>query len=103
MPKSDQFYNRDLEIPDYDFYSKNALNDCIELANIYADAGYKDVEAKAGVHHGTFKVYVNFIPIADITALHESIFDELYGIKLKLKHLVMPIQRFYQSLMQFHH
>lgn len=84
LPKSDQFYNRDLEIPDYDFYSKNALNDCIELANIYADAGYKDVEAKAGVHHGTFKVYVNFIPIADITALHESIFDELYKESIKV-------------------
>jgi len=84
LPKSDQFYNRDLEIPDYDFYSKNALNDCIELANIYADAGYKDVEAKAGVHHGTFKVYVNFIPIADITALHESIFDELLKESIKV-------------------
>lgn len=84
LPKSDQFYNRDLEIPDYDFYSKNALNDCIELANIYADAGYKDVEAKAGVHHGTFKVYVNFIPIADITALHESIFNELYKESIKV-------------------
>lgn len=84
LPKSDQFYNRDLEIPDYDFYSKNALNDCVELANIYADAGYNDVEAKAGVHHGTFKVYVNFIPIADITALHESIFDELLKESIKV-------------------
>lgn len=84
LPKSDQFYNKDVEIPDYDFYSKNALNDAIELANIYADAGYKDVEAKAGVHHGTFKVFVNFIPIADITALHESIFDELLKESIKV-------------------
>lgn len=84
LPKSDQFYNRDLEIPDYDFYSKNALNDSIELANIYADAGYKDVEAKAGVHHGTFKVYVNFIPIADITSLHADIFDELLKESIKV-------------------
>ena len=84
LPRSDQFYNRDLEIPDYDFYSKNALNDAIELANIYADAGYKDVEAKAGVHHGTFKVFVNFIPIADITALHESIFNELMKESIKV-------------------
>ena len=45
LPKQDQFYNREIEIPDYDFYSKTALNDAIELANIYADAGYKEVEA----------------------------------------------------------
>ena len=34
LPKQDQFYNKDLEIPDYDFYSKNALDDAIELANL---------------------------------------------------------------------
>ena len=84
LPKQSQFYNRELEIPDYDFYSKNALNDAIELANIYADAGYLEVEAKAGVHHGTFKVYVNFIPIADITSLHEDIFDALLADSIKV-------------------
>ena len=84
LPKQSQFYNRELEIPDYDFYSKNALNDAIELANIYADAGYLEVEAKAGVHHGTFKVYVNFIPIADITFLHEDIFDALLADSIKV-------------------
>ena len=84
LPKQSQFYNRELEIPDYDFYSKNALKDAIELANIYADAGYLEVEAKAGVHHGTFKVYVNFIPIADITSLHEDIFDALLTDSIKV-------------------
>lgn len=84
LPKYDQFYNRELEIPDYDFYSKNALDDAIELANIYADAGYKEVEAKSGMHHGTYKVFVNFIPIADITYLHEDIFDTLYKNSIKV-------------------
>lgn len=75
LPKFAQFYNRDIEVPDYDFYSKTPLEDAKELADIYYKAGYGDVEAKAGVHHGTFKVYVNFIPIADITKLHSDIFD----------------------------
>ena len=75
LPKFAQFYNRDIEIPDYDFYSKNALDDAKELADIYFKEGYKDVEAKAGVHHGTYKVFVNFIGIADITYLHPEIFD----------------------------
>ena len=77
LPINDQFYNKDVEIPDYDFYSSNALKDAKELADIYAAAGYDEVEAKAGVHHGTFKVYVNFIPVADITQLTPELFKSV--------------------------
>lgn len=84
LPKTEQFYNRDVEIPDYDFYSKNALDIAKELADIYASRGYTEVEAKAGMHYGTFKVFVNFIPIADITHLDEVIFDELLKDSIKI-------------------
>lgn len=77
LPREAQFYNRDLEIPDYDFYSPKAMDHAIELANIYHTKGYQEVEAKAGVHHGTFKVYVNFIPIADITNIPEVLFGNI--------------------------
>ena len=83
LPKDAQFYNRDLEVPDYDFYSPNAMDDAIELANLYADAGYTEVEAKAGVHHGTYKVYVNYLGVADITQLDDPIFTELYKDSLR--------------------
>jgi len=75
LPKSAQFYDYDEELPDYDFYSKNAFEDALELADIYFKKGYKDVEAKSGVHFGTYKVFVNFIPIADITFLDPTIFN----------------------------
>ena len=74
LPTGDQFYDKTIELPDYDFFSPNALQHAKELANIYASKGYQEVEAKAGVHKGTFKVYVNFIPVADITALNKEIF-----------------------------
>jgi len=77
LPEQAQFYNREVDIPDYDFYSSNALNDAKELSDLYYKKGYKEVEAKSGVHYGTFKVYVNFIPIADITYLQKEIFDNL--------------------------
>lgn len=77
LPKYAQFYNRDVEIPDYDFFSNHALDDAKELADIYYNSGYKEVEAKAGVHHGTFKVFVNFIPVADITFLDDEIYHAL--------------------------
>jgi len=74
LPKQDQFYNTDIEIPDYDFYSSNALNDAKELVDIYIKDGFQEVEAKSGQHHGTFKVYVNFIPVADITFVPKELF-----------------------------
>jgi hypothetical protein len=77
LPKFAQFYNRDIEIPDYDFYSPNSLEDAKELADIYYNEGYIDVEAKAGVHYGTFKVFVNYIPIADITYLHPDLYKNV--------------------------
>tara|TARA_R110002074_G_scaffold397374_1_gene587748 strand:+ start:964 stop:2406 length:1443 start_codon:yes stop_codon:yes gene_type:complete len=77
LPLEDQFYDKDVEIPDYDFYSPNALDDAKELADIYFKDGFQEVEAKAGVHHGTYKVYVNFIPVADITFLEKSLFKRV--------------------------
>jgi cyclopropane fatty-acyl-phospholipid synthase-like methyltransferase len=61
LPKEDQFYDKDVEIPDYDFFTTNALEDAKELSNIYFKEGFTDVEAKSGQHHGTFKVYVNIM------------------------------------------
>jgi len=74
LPKYAQFYNKDVEVPDYDFFSPTALEDAKELADIYYKSGYTEVEAKSGIHNGTFKVYVDFLPIADITFLEPSIF-----------------------------
>ena len=77
LPKYAQFYNRDIEVPDYDFFSNNALDDAKELADIYFKEGYTDVEAKSGVHAGTYKVFVNFIPVADITYLDNEIYQAI--------------------------
>ena len=59
LPKQDQFYDKEVEIPDYDFFSCNALADAKELTDEYVDAGFVETEAKSGVHYGTFKVFVN--------------------------------------------
>jgi len=77
LPKFAQFYDREYEVPDYDFFSANAMDDAKELADIFYKEGYLDVEAKSGVHEGTYKVFVNFIPMADITHIHKDLFDAL--------------------------
>ena len=84
MPKQDQFYNKDLEIPDYDFYSFDALNDAKELVDIYVSTGFQEVEAKSGQHHGTYKVYVNFIPVADITQIPKELFNAIKKEAIKV-------------------
>ena len=77
LPEEDQFYNKELEVPDYDFFSVNALEDAKDLADLYYKEGFTDVEAKSGQHHGTYKVYVNYIPVADITYLPKEIYNAL--------------------------
>ena len=84
LPKQDQFYNKDVEIPDYDFYSANALNDAKELTDIYVKEGFIEVEAKSGQHYGTFKVFVNFIPVADITLLPKELFNAIKNESIRI-------------------
>ena len=99
LPVSDQFYDKNLEIPDYDFYSRNALKDAKELADIYAKFGWKDVEAKAGVHHGTFKVYVNYIPVADITQMDLDLFKSLKKDAIKVNGILYTPPNFLRMAM----
>ena len=84
LPKEDQFYDKDVEIPDYDFFTTNALEDSKELSDIYFKEGFTDVEAKSGQHHGTFKVYVNYMPIADLTNIPKEIYNALKKDSLRV-------------------
>jgi hypothetical protein len=84
LPTEDQFYNKELEVPDYDFFTMNALDDAKELADIYYKKGFTDVEAKAGQHHGTYKVFVNYIPVADITLLPKPIYNALKNDSIRV-------------------
>lgn len=84
LPEQDRFYNRNVEIPDYDFFSTTPIIYAKNLADIFYNEGYYEVEAKAGVHSGTYKVYVNYIPIADITFLEKDIFNSLWKQCIKI-------------------
>ena len=87
LPEHDQFYNKATEIPDYDFFSPNALVDAKKLADIYFKEGFDEVEAKAGIHNGTYKVFVNFIPIADVTQLSPVLFKSLSNDAIKINNI----------------
>lgn len=74
LPKEEKFYNK-FDLPDYDFFSPDPWNDCVELADIFHQKGYKYIEARAGIHKGTYKVFVNMWPVADISYMPKKQFD----------------------------
>ena len=99
LPKQDQFYNSDFEIPDYDFFSSNALDDAKELTDEYVKAGFIETEAKSGQHYGTFKVFVNFIPVADITSMPKELFKTLKEEAIRVAGIYYAPPNFLRMLM----
>jgi hypothetical protein len=84
LPELAQFYDKKTEIPDYDFYSPNALEHAKDLADEFYENGFSEVEAKSGMHHGTYKVFVNFVGIADITQLDPTLFKNIQADAIKV-------------------
>jgi hypothetical protein len=92
LPEKDRFYNPEVDIPDYDFFSRTPQEHAMILANQLSDRGVKNVEVKPGVHLGTFKVFADFEGVADITHLDAPIFDRLWkeGVVREEIHYVTP-------------
>ncbi len=84
LDKKIQFYKK-TDIPDYDFFSDNAEADAIELANIFNNMGFKHIEVKESVHEGTFKVFVDFTPVADVTFIPKSLFKKFQDESIEKK------------------
>ncbi|MHA2082264.1 MAG: hypothetical protein ACXABD_00780 [Candidatus Thorarchaeota archaeon] len=99
LPVKDQFYDKELELPDYDFYSTTPVEDAKALSDIYYSKGFTDVEAKAGVHHGTYKVFVNFMPVADITYLSDPLYDAIKKDAIKVKGILYAPPNFLRMSM----
>ena len=87
LPKDSQFYDFDNELPDYDFFSPNAVKDALDLCDLYHRAGFEMVEARSGVHHGTYKVYVNYVAMADITQMDPVYFNYMMEEAVKIKNI----------------
>ena len=99
LPLEDQFYDKSFELPDYDFFSKTPLEDAKKLADMYYKEGFNEVEAKSGFHPGTFKVFVNFIPVADITYLAPPIFKKISKQAIRVAGIKYSPPNFLRMLM----
>jgi hypothetical protein len=77
LPKDVQFYDYTSELPDYDCFSMHAYEDVQKLADIFKREKFDNIEARSGVHEGTYKLFVNFYAIADLTQLDPILFKSL--------------------------
>jgi len=77
LPDEKQFYDK-TDIPDYDCFSPNSKKHAIMLANLLAKHNMEKVEVKSAMFPGTMKIYVNFIPIVDITQIIPDIFYNIH-------------------------
>lgn len=72
-----KFYDPALYLPDYDFMTPDPIQDCADLIATFELEGFQDVEAKFGIHEGTYKIFVNYRSAADITYMPPEIYERV--------------------------
>jgi hypothetical protein len=77
MSPETKFYDPRLYLPDYDLMTPDPLQDCASLIAAFQQDGFQDVEAKLGIHEGTYKVFVNYRPAADITYMPSNLYARI--------------------------
>ena len=78
LPKSLKFYDKDKTLPDYDFYTPDLEGDIRDLLTMLEKAGFKEVNQRIGIHEGTKKILVNFMPVADISSIDKRLYSTIY-------------------------
>uniref|UniRef100_A0A6C0JPZ4 Poly(A) polymerase catalytic subunit domain-containing protein n=1 Tax=viral metagenome TaxID=1070528 RepID=A0A6C0JPZ4_9ZZZZ len=86
LPTNKKIYEY-IDIPDYDCYSSDAINDAKTLSNILAKYS-ENVEVKSAMFKGTYKIFINFISIVDFTQMNNDIFTNLHKKSIKIDGLL---------------
>lgn len=77
LPNESKFYQED-DIPDYDFFSTHPTEDIRELADLLSPH-FPNVEVKPAMFPGTYKLFVNYLPLVDMTQIDEELFRTLWA------------------------
>lgn len=76
LPENNKIYD-DSTMNDFDCFSKTAKQHAKELSNILARNNFKYIEVKPGIHPGTWKVFVEFISVCDITDIKPKQYEQM--------------------------
>jgi len=71
LPDDSKIYTDD-DFPDFDCFSLNPKKDAEDLANIFSKSNYKYIEIKYAMHDGTYKLYVDFEAVVDLTKISKT-------------------------------
>jgi hypothetical protein len=74
LPAKYRFYDPEYSIPDYDFFTPSQNSDITALVKDLKKAGFIEISVREGMHEGTIKVYVDFVPIADMTEINPKLY-----------------------------
>ena len=83
LPDKLKFYDSEKDLPDYDFFTPDLKSDIKDIVDALESAGFTDVMERIGIHEGTHKIMVNFIPVADITVMKPNIYNAVYERSVK--------------------
>ena len=78
LPAKHQFYNLETSLPDYDFFSPDEKVDTDKIIGELREAGFDEISKRVGIHEGTVKLYVNYMPIADITQIDSDFYNKIH-------------------------
>jgi hypothetical protein len=94
LPKNKRFY-KDYTLNDYDCLSPSARKDAYELSEYLKKKNYQYVKVRKAIHDNTFKVFANFIVVADLTQIEKKRFDNLLTLFKEEKS--SPMYRYYKD------
>jgi hypothetical protein len=77
LPTKYKFYDPEYSIPDYDFFTPSQNEDIAALVKELKRAGFTEISAREGMHKGTVKIYVDYVPVADMTEIDRKLYNIL--------------------------
>lgn len=84
LPMKYKFYNPQYDIPDYDIFTPDQNEDIRLISKEFRRAGFTEISAREGMHEGTIKLYINFVPVLDLTQIDTRLYKILAQKELKV-------------------
>jgi hypothetical protein len=77
LPSEGKFYDKQYNVPDYDFLSPLPVQDAADLAKLFIAGGVPETHVRFALHLGTYNFLADFVPLADITYAPMSLYKVL--------------------------
>jgi hypothetical protein len=74
LPSKYKFYDPNTTVPDYDFFTPQQQSDILSIVKDLRKAGFQEISVREGMHEGTIKIYVDFVPVADMTSIDPKLY-----------------------------